>query len=399
MTHWRLRLAKLPQIFGDEDGIQDMAGLLGKVDEFNPDLEEWPQYVERLEHFFEANGIVGANNVTKRRSTFLSVIGPGPYKLLQSLLTPDRPTDKTFEELTEILSKHYNPPPSEVMQRFRFNSRSRKAGESVVAYVADLRRLAEFCNFGTTLNKMIRDRLVCGVNCEGIQKELLSEKDLTFERALAIAQGLEEADRNLREMGAPSKAAPSASVVVKQEPVNQLRPSSGTRKKRSPDGRGQGSPSKTCHRCGRTGHRPNDCRFKEVSCNYCHGKGHIARACRNKDKKPRAKPVRQVTDEDTEENPIEPLQAVKCTGNQVPPLKVRVSIDKCILSVEIDTGASRSVMSETQFKKLWPDRALEPSSVRLQTYSKEPLTCVGQSKCAGRVRRANCHVTPFGCQG
>ncbi len=27
-----------------------MAGLLGKVDAFDPD---WPQYVERLEHFFE----------------------------------------------------------------------------------------------------------------------------------------------------------------------------------------------------------------------------------------------------------------------------------------------------------------------------------------------------------
>ena len=212
-----------------------MAGLLGEIDEFNPDLEEWSLYVERLEHFFEANGIVGEDNATKRRSSFLSVIGPGPYKLLRSLLMPDRPTNKN---LTEVLKKHYNPPLSKVMQRFRFNSRSRKAGESVAAYVADLRRLAEFCNFRTTLNKMIRDRLVCGVNRESIQKKLLAEKDLTFERALAIAQGLEEADRNLQEMRGPSKSAPSSSVVVKQEPVNQLRSRSSTHSMRSQDGRG-----------------------------------------------------------------------------------------------------------------------------------------------------------------
>ena len=136
-----------------------MAGLLGKIDEFNSDLEEWPQYVERLGHFFEANGITGADNATKRRSTFLSVIGPGPYKLLRSLLTPDKPSDKTFEELTALLAKHYSPPPSEVIQRYRFNSRSRNDGESIAAYVADLRRLAEFCNFGTTLEKMLRDRI------------------------------------------------------------------------------------------------------------------------------------------------------------------------------------------------------------------------------------------------
>ena len=73
-----------------------MTGLLGKIDEFNSYLEEWPQYVERLGHFFE-NGITEADNATKRRSTFLSVIGPGPYKLLRSLLTPDKPSDNPFE--------------------------------------------------------------------------------------------------------------------------------------------------------------------------------------------------------------------------------------------------------------------------------------------------------------
>ena len=83
------------------------------------------------------------------------------------------------------------------MQCYRFNSRSREPGESVATYVAELRRLAEFCNFGMTLNKVIRDRLVCGVNNESIQKKLLGEHNLTYERALAIAQSSEEADRNL----------------------------------------------------------------------------------------------------------------------------------------------------------------------------------------------------------
>ena len=32
-----------------------MAALLGKLDQFNPEQEEWPQYVEHLDQFFEAN--------------------------------------------------------------------------------------------------------------------------------------------------------------------------------------------------------------------------------------------------------------------------------------------------------------------------------------------------------
>ena len=105
--------------------------VLGKLDHFDPELEDWLQYVERVEQFFKANGIVGENSMAKRRSTFLSYVGLGPYKLLRSILAPVKPSKKTFEELAEALKNHYNPPPSEVMQRFQFNTRSCKPGESV----------------------------------------------------------------------------------------------------------------------------------------------------------------------------------------------------------------------------------------------------------------------------
>ena len=31
---------------------------LGRIEEFDSSWEEWPQYVERIEHFFAANSIV-----------------------------------------------------------------------------------------------------------------------------------------------------------------------------------------------------------------------------------------------------------------------------------------------------------------------------------------------------
>ena len=60
-----------------------MAVLLGRLDQFEPEKEEWPQYVERLVQFFEANDITGDNKAVKCCATFLSVIGPAPYKLLR----------------------------------------------------------------------------------------------------------------------------------------------------------------------------------------------------------------------------------------------------------------------------------------------------------------------------
>ena len=42
-----------------------MAGLLGKIDEFNNQLEEWQQYEQRLDDYFTANGVTDAD---KKRS-------------------------------------------------------------------------------------------------------------------------------------------------------------------------------------------------------------------------------------------------------------------------------------------------------------------------------------------
>ena len=44
-------------IFGDELRDLELMALLGKVEQFDPEQEDWPQYVERLEQFFEANNL------------------------------------------------------------------------------------------------------------------------------------------------------------------------------------------------------------------------------------------------------------------------------------------------------------------------------------------------------
>lgn len=251
--------------------------LLGKIELFIPQ-QEWPQYVERLEQFFEANDLTGDDKAAKRRATFLAVIGPEPYELLRSLLAPTKPKEKTYAELVAKLTEHYSPTPSEVMQRFRFNSGSRKAGESVASYVAELHRLAQHYNYGYTLDKMLRDRIVYGINDEIIQKKLLQETDLTYARAIALAQGFETADKNLKEIHAhktESISSGSAAVSIKTEPVHRV---SGKRSNTSSRGA-----RVTCHRCGKPGHLAAVCRHCESVCHKCKEKGPgLAKVCRSR---------------------------------------------------------------------------------------------------------------------
>ena len=65
-----------------------MAALLGKAEEFDASKEEWAQCMERMDHFFAANGI---NDAYKKKSTFLAVIGPTTYTLVRNLVSPEKP--------------------------------------------------------------------------------------------------------------------------------------------------------------------------------------------------------------------------------------------------------------------------------------------------------------------
>lgn len=150
-----------------------------------------------MQQFFEANEIEDGD---KQRAILLSVVGASTYSLMRNLLSPEKPKDKTYQQLVLLLKNHFDPKPSEIVQRYKFDSRSRKQNESVLDYVAELRRLAQDCNYGDTLQQKLRDRIVCGINDDRIQRRLLAEADLTCEKALAIAVAAETATKNAHDL-------------------------------------------------------------------------------------------------------------------------------------------------------------------------------------------------------
>ncbi len=99
-----------------------MTATVGRIDEFDATKEEWTQYVERLEYFFVVNGIAGAE---QKRAVLLMVMGATAYKLLQNLIAPAKPGEKDYKDLVGAMKQHHNPTPSEIVQRFMFNSRFR----------------------------------------------------------------------------------------------------------------------------------------------------------------------------------------------------------------------------------------------------------------------------------
>ncbi|KAL5500699.1 hypothetical protein EMCRGX_G012294 [Ephydatia muelleri] len=169
---------------------------MGVVGPFNPDTDDWVVYSERLEQFFKANGISDPENSEKQRAVLLSTCGNETYLLIRSLAAPDKPTDKSISEILELARDHFCPSRSVIVQCYNFNCRTQKEGETVSQFWAELRRLSEYCEFGNTLNDMLRDRLVCGIRDIKLQRRLLAERGLTFAKAFELAQVAELAEKN-----------------------------------------------------------------------------------------------------------------------------------------------------------------------------------------------------------
>ena len=171
--------------------------ILGALHEFRPEEERFTVYLERVTIFFAVNDIPAEKKVP----LLLNAIGGKTYGVLRNLMAPDNPINKTFEEITGKLTEHFDPKPLIVMERYYFHKRDQAAEESVAEYMAELRRLAGKCQFETHLEDALRDRLVCGLRNEHMQRGLLTEADLNLEKAIKRATAMEAAHAHRTQNG------------------------------------------------------------------------------------------------------------------------------------------------------------------------------------------------------
>ena len=136
--------------------------------------------------------------------------------------------------------------------------------------MAELRRLSTHSSFGPYLNEALRDRLVCGLRSDNIQKRLLSVKDLTLKVALDTALSMEAADST------------ASALHGRDAQVNILHKNKRKFTRQREHQFQKPKEFQPCYRCGKNNHMPTQCRFISAICNKCGKRGHIAPACKTK---------------------------------------------------------------------------------------------------------------------
>ena len=136
----------------------------------------------------------------------------------------------------------------------------------------------------------------------------------------------------------------------------------------------------------------NQCRFKDAYCHTCGKKGHIAPVCKSAHsgkssptqvhKKPsrnKFKMNRVHDDQGTTETKSSSEEyTVHNVGRYSNDLvNIHMLINGKRLSMESDTEAEVSILSEKTKEAIFPEEKLRPSDLKLKTYTNEPMKVTG----------------------
>ena len=130
--------------------------------------------------------------------------------------------------------------------------------------------------------------------------------------------------------------------------------------------------------------------MKDADCHACGKKGHITPACRSKPQNKSVPPVSrpktryhdthlvQHEKNDTMDSESEEYHLFKLNEPSSNPIEATVNVEDKPLTMELDTGAAVSIISEATRREMFPKKKLHKSKLTLKTYTDEPMQIIGQ---------------------
>ena len=266
----------------------------------------------------------------------------------------------------------------------------RRVGESLRSFLLRLQQQAAKCVFGDQLDIQLRDRIVAGVNDLEVQKRLLREQELTFQRAKQIIEDWDDVNNAIASVsevlyGQKQQRTGqrfSGKTVPRRKPIDSKQSNNtSTCKLHIPPQHKFEAGNKTCDSCGGL-HPRKTCRFREAVCRACNRKGHIAKVCRsersvNYTYSKGGLPIKPIDDNSSDKNARDFSLSADSNLHLFHTLRYK---NGQTWEFIVDTGSPATFMSLTEFHKLGFNRKqLHATSATIRGVSGHPFPVVGQS--------------------
>ena len=180
------------------------------------------------------------------------------------------------EAVIQRLQQHIEGNLNPIAQRHKFIKRTQHRGETVADYVVALRDLASTCQYrdNAMAEELIRDLMISGLRDQDIVERLLEDRALTLQRAIAVAESIEQAKAD------KSKIRGDNTMVNVQRTQQTKKQKPG---KTSQQRQGQPNQKGGCQNCGGS-HQKGACPAFGQICKKCGVKGHFGKVCKKSQK-------------------------------------------------------------------------------------------------------------------
>ena len=329
-----------------------------------------------------ASGDGAAISARVSKALLISCLGEEGQRIFSTLPPIVKQESETeFDMALRQLNQFFEAKTNVVVERFTFRQRAQHQGESTAEYASVLRGLAKTCAFGVMEDELIRDVIVEKTIHPRLRERFLQDSELTLDRALTLAEAYEQ---SLRQSAVIAGRSADHDTVAKVFPSR--RPAPKPQPARTPGGHD----SSVCTNCGFSDHptRSPQCPARKAICHACGRKGHYASMCRNPSATPPTgasaprKPPQRGKRARVKEASLEPhvlsCSTVPSSVNQVTcPVLLEVEGRQEQLSLQVDTGATCSILSTSYARQLFRGCTYQPTSSNLFGFGKAPLPVTG----------------------
>lgn len=292
---------------------------------------------------------------------------------LKFLISPKVPEDLSYDEIKTILIGHFDRKRNQYADSVKFRQITQQKGESVTDFTLRLRQAAAHCNYVSSLDRMLTEQMLFGLESGSICDEIIAKEPSDFKGAYDIALRLEASHKSAVEMkNSATNSEPVGEATHKvgykprfKEPMKSTSSRSSTRSSAQRDFPNEGK----CYGCGGN-HNRNQCKFRNSKCYSCNRTGHIAKVCRTR--------TDQISDEDigSDSELIQKLNKIGGLKSDKHTLEVLLNGRQVVM--ELDSGAPGGIISKTALRNAIGKFHVLQSKRKFTSYTGHKIDLVGR---------------------